>query len=51
MTEILYYLWEAVEVVEDHGDGWMSCRWKSDGKTYKHWRAQLRTESLRALVS
>lgn len=41
-----YYLWHEAEIVEDHGDGWVTTRWKEDGKLYRHWEAQLREEPL-----
>jgi hypothetical protein len=38
-----YYIGIEVELLEEHGDGWVSARW-ANGKTYRHWATQIKTE-------
>lgn len=40
-----YYCGEAVELLTDHGDGWISTRFVADrkGKIWRMWRTQVKT--------
>lgn len=40
---IRFYLGVEVVIVEEYDDGWCKARWP-DGRAFRHWRAQLKTE-------